>query len=192
MTIARRLAVLLSTWLLALLPVAVAHAADPVLVGRVIKVTDGDTLKVQLSSGPITVRLDSIDAPEKDQPWGAEATAALARLVANKTVELDVVTQDRYERLVALVNVDGLAVNEQLVKDGHAWAFRRYLKKASGAKYCAWEASARSAKRGLWSLKDDDWIYPSDWRRLQRGTTNEFGDFRGETTSDCVAAIGRK
>jgi endonuclease YncB( thermonuclease family) len=46
-----------------------AHAQDdPVLAGRVSQVTDGDTIKVQLSSGPITVRLDSIDAPENNQP----------------------------------------------------------------------------------------------------------------------------
>lgn len=39
----------------------------PVLLGTVTKVTDGDTIKVELSSGPITVRLSSIDAPESNQ-----------------------------------------------------------------------------------------------------------------------------
>ena len=43
---------------------------QPVLVGTVLSVTDGDTIKVQLSSGPMSVRFHSIDAPEKDQPWG--------------------------------------------------------------------------------------------------------------------------
>jgi endonuclease YncB( thermonuclease family) len=169
-----------------------AAADNPVLVGRVIKVTDGDTIKVQLTSGPITVRLDSIDTPEKDQPWGAEATQALAKLVANKQVQLDVITQDRYERLVALVYVAELNVNAQLVKDGHAWAFRRYMKKDTGPEFCAWEAAARSARRGLWSLPDDDWVYPSDWRRLKRGATDEYDDFRQETARDCIAAIGKR
>jgi endonuclease YncB( thermonuclease family) len=178
--------------LLLALPLGAAGQSNPVLVGTVIKVTDGDTIKVQLSSGPINVRLDSIDTPEKNQPWGRESTAALAQLVANKRVELDVVTQDRYERLVAVVMVGGVNVNEQLVRDGHAWAFRRYMKKDTGPTFCALEAKARASRRGLWSLPDEDWIYPSDWRRLQRGATDEYDDFRQETVADCVAAIGKK
>jgi endonuclease YncB( thermonuclease family) len=178
--------------LLLALPLAAAAQSNPVLVGTVTKVTDGDTIKVRLPSGPITVRLDSIDTPEKNQPWGKESTAALARLVANKQVEVDVITQDRYERLVAQVAVGGVNVNEQLVKDGHAWAFRRYMKQDTGPKFCTLEAAARAARRGLWSLPDEDWIYPSDWRRLQRGTTDEYEDFRQETVADCVRATGKK
>jgi endonuclease YncB( thermonuclease family) len=173
-------------------PSGAAAQSNPVLVGTVIKVIDGDTIKVQLPSGPINVRLDSVDTPERNQPWGRESTATLARLVANKQVELDVVTQDRYERLVAQVYVGGVNVNEQLVRDGHAWAFRRYMKKDTGPAFCALEAKARAARRGLWSLPDEEWIYPSDWRRLERGTTSEYDDFRQETVADCVAAIGKK
>jgi endonuclease YncB( thermonuclease family) len=44
----------------------------------VLRVIDGDTIEVQLGSGPIRVRLNSIDTPEKDQPWGPQAHAALA------------------------------------------------------------------------------------------------------------------
>ena len=50
-------------------------ADTPVLVRSVVKITGGDTIKVQLSSGPITVRFHSIDAPERDQPWGPGAVA---------------------------------------------------------------------------------------------------------------------
>ena len=58
--------------------IAAIGQENPVLVGTVTKVTDGDTIKVQLSSGPITVRFGSIDAPEKNQPWGRRARTALA------------------------------------------------------------------------------------------------------------------
>lgn len=106
----------------------VAIAQDnPVLVGTVTKVTDGDTIKVDLSSGPITVRLGSIDAPESDQPGGREATLALEQLVLNREVALDVIEQDRYERLVAVVYVDDGNINEWMVQQGHAWAYRQYL-----------------------------------------------------------------
>jgi endonuclease YncB( thermonuclease family) len=108
---------------------AVVRAGEsPVLVGTVTRVVDGDTIKVQLSSGPMTVRLDSIDTPKHDQAYGAEVTEATRRLVAGKEVQLEPVSQDRYERMVAVVFVGGLNVGETLVKDGHAWAFRRYAK----------------------------------------------------------------
>ena len=166
-------------------------AADdaPVLIGAVIKVIDGDTITVQLQSGPIKVRLDAIDAPESNQPGGVAATAALARLVANQSVELDVTTQDRYERLVAQVTVNGRSVNEQLVKDGHAWVFRRY---ARNKDYCVWEHAAREQRRGLWALPTKDWIYPSDWRRLRRHQLDTVEDFSHETVAHCVAALGQR
>jgi endonuclease YncB( thermonuclease family) len=160
---------------------------NPVLVGTVFKVTDGDTIKVQLTSGPINVRFDSIDAPESNQPHGAQAKAALAKLLDGKQVQLDVVTQDRYERVVAVVYVGDLNVNEQMVKDGHAWAYREYLKNWD---YCRWEDQARQQKRGVWALKTTDWIYPSDWRRWRRKTIEEVRDYSGETAQRCLSAIG--
>lgn len=182
-----RLEPLLAFLLLTTAAVSVAQD-QPLLVGSVIKVTDGDTIKVQLSSGPITVRLDSIDTPESNQLWGPEAKAALARLVDGRKVALEVITQDRYERLVAAVYVGDLNVNEQLVKDGHAWAYRRYLKDRN---YCVWEHAARTLKRGLWSQPTGDWIYPSEWRRWRRDRTAAVHDFSRETVATCMAAIGK-
>jgi endonuclease YncB( thermonuclease family) len=167
------------------------QSADAVLIGRVTRVSDGDTIRVELSSGPITVRLDGVDAPEKDQPWGREAASALSDWVLDRDVELAVVTQDQYDRLVAQVVIGDLRVNERLVKDGHAWAFRRYLKQ-SQASYCSFESAARAARRGLWSLDAREWVYPSDWRRLQRRTTDRVEDFSAETAERCRAAIGKR
>jgi micrococcal nuclease len=84
----------------ALIAAAHADSASPVLVGRVTKVIDGDTIDVQLDSGPIRVRFHGIDAPEKAQPHGMEATAALSTWILNKEVRLEPFEQDRYERLV--------------------------------------------------------------------------------------------
>jgi hypothetical protein len=49
-------------------------AQDIVLQGRVLRIIDGDTVRVSLSSGPINIRLHATDAPERRQPWGPEAT----------------------------------------------------------------------------------------------------------------------
>ena len=182
---------ILSACLLLAGPFASVAQSDqsPVLVGKVFKVTDGDTLKVQLQSGPIIVRLDSIDAPESNQPHGADAKVALAQLVADREVQLEVVSQDRYERLVAIVYVGNVNVNERMVQQGHAWAYRRYLK---DRQYCEWEAAARQQRIGLWALPKTDWVFPSDWRRLRRSQIKDPQDFSNETAATCKAAVGKR
>lgn len=171
---------------------AVASPAAPVLLGRLLKVVDGDSLEVQLDSGLVRVRLDSIDAPEYDQPGGAEAGAKLTELLAtSETLLLDVVTQDSYERLVSRVIVpkaDGseLRVNEEMAKSGHAWAYRRYAKDIN---YCRWEGAAREAKLGLWARDPKEWTYPPDFRRVKRKEIEQAPDMSGETIERCVASV---
>jgi endonuclease YncB( thermonuclease family) len=159
---------------------------QPVLVGTVIKVTDGDTIRVQLSSGPISVRFDSIDAPEKDQPWGPEAHRALASRLAGQQVALDVVEQDRYERLVAVVLLGEENINGWLVQQGHAWAYRQYLRDKD---YCAWEGIARASRRGLWGQTVGAAVAPWEWRQAQRGGLQDFADYNRETIENCIAAM---
>ena len=175
-----------------LLLVGLAFAAvgqdNPVLVGTVTKVTDGDTIRVQLSSGPITVRFDSIDAPERDQPWGDQASKALAGLLDGKEVALEVVTQDRYERLVAVVYLGDENINAWMVKQGNAWAYRQYLKDTD---YCIWEDSSRSARRGLWALPQDQRNAPWEWRSVKRGQAAGYTDYARETAANCIAALNR-
>ena len=159
---------------------------QPVLVGVVTKVTDGDTIHVQLSSGPITVRFDSIDAPERDQPWGAEASAALSGRLSGNEVALDVVTQDRYERLVAVVYLGDENINAWMVQQGHAWAYRQYLKDKD---YCVWEGIARATRRRLWSLPSVDTHAPWEWRAVKRGTADRYTDYSNETVANCIASM---
>lgn len=162
--------------------------ARPVLIGTVTHVFDGDSMVVQLDSGPVTVRLDSIDTPEHDQPWGRQAAAALAGRVDGQRVALEVVTQDRYDRLVAVVFYGEQNVNAWLVERGDAWAYRRYL---GDDEYCVWEDAARAARRGLWSLPSTDWRAPWEWRARQRGQAAAFTDYSGESAADCIATTRR-
>jgi endonuclease YncB( thermonuclease family) len=109
-------------------------AQSPVLVGRVTEVTDEDTIQVALASGPIIVRLHSIDTPKRSQPWGRQATAALERRLRNGTqVTLQPITQDKYDRLVAVVYLKNENVNAWMVQQGHAWAYRQYWTMRSSA-----------------------------------------------------------
>lgn len=169
-----------------------------VLVGRVTKVTDGDTIRVDLDSGNLAVRFHGIDAPETNprQPGGVEAREALERLVGGvgATVELDVVTQrDRYDRAVALVYHDGVLTNAEMIKQGHAFAYREYIGQVDEDRvFCRLEAAARSSRKGLWGRPSSEIMAPWEWRRLKRGTISTTrGDWLAETARDCEAAIGR-
>lgn len=160
---------------------------SPVLVGQVVKVVDGDTLVVQLDTGPLRVRLYAVDAPEKSQPHGKEASAALSRLAAGKQVSIKPFEQDRYNRLIGILYVDDVNVNSQLIRQGHAWAYRRYMRKAD-AKLCSLEADARRNKRGLWAQSISKVMAPWEWRNKKRTSTTNYS---GETANACVTAIGR-
>jgi endonuclease YncB( thermonuclease family) len=159
-----------------------------VLVGSVTRIVDGDTIDVQLTSGPIRVRLNGIDTPERGQPWEPEATAALTQLVMGKSVDLEPFEQDRYDRLIANVLLGSLDVDAELVKQGHAWAFRRYMTR-DNSHLCTLEHEARVARRGLWSLPNQQRIAPWEWR--QRKKRESFMDYSNETVANCIAAIGR-
>ena len=77
-------------------------------------------------------------------------------------VALEVVEQDRYERLVAVVYLGEENVNAWMVKQGHAWVYRQY---ARDARYCEAEVAARAGKRGVWARPAAEQRAPWEWRR---------------------------
>jgi endonuclease YncB( thermonuclease family) len=162
---------------------------NPVLVGRVTKVTDGDTLDVELASGPITVRLHSIDTPEGNQPYGRAATAALYSKAFGKTVQLEVVEQDRYDRQVAVVYVNGANVNASMVQEGHAWAYRDYL---DDHDFCRWEGAARASRIGIWALPVKQQVAPWEWRDFDRGEVYAPTEYAQWSVEDCIRAAGHR
>ncbi len=159
--------------------------ASPLLLGRVSRVTDGDTIQVSLPSGPIKVRLASIDAPERGQPGGREATAALAARLKGRQVGLEVVNQsDGFHRMVAIVWIGDENVNEWLVRQGHAWAFRGpYL---HDRRMCAIERIARAAQLGLWARAERNYA-PWEWRHVRPGQYDRLKDFEAETVEECAS-----
>ena len=135
--------------------------SDPVIAAVVTVVIDGDTLKVQLSSGPVTVRLANIDAPEPYQAGGGAATRALHDRLLTQEVSLEVVT-----------------------KQGHAWAYRGFKLESD---YCVWENAARSRKRGLWA--DKHWVAPWDFRMSKRDPLHFISDYSSASTAGCMREI---
>lgn len=133
--------------------------------GRVIKVADGDTITVYTTEREKQkIRLYGVDAPESAQSWGPEAREFVSDLVFLQEVEISVVNTDRYGREVALVKLkDGRILNEELVKNGHAWVYRDYCREAFCANWIDMELRARYAKAGLWSQKNP--TAPWRWRK---------------------------
>ncbi len=132
------------------------------VTARVTGITDGDTITARSQGGEqITVRLTEIDAPEWNQPWGDKAKAALAKLVSGREVEIRTAGTDQYGRTLGRIFVSETDVNAEMIRGGHAWAYRDYLTDTS---LLTIEAQAREAKRGLWSLPFNDRVAPWEWR----------------------------
>jgi micrococcal nuclease len=156
----------LSFALVALVGLVGCHYSADSGSARVLRVIDGDSIRVNSAGQVLEVRLAGIDAPEYRQPHADEAKRLLAQMVLNQEVRLQESDLDRYGRTVALVirTHDGLLVNAELIRQGAAWAHTRYARPA----WFGLEQQARSAGLGLWSRQHP--VPPWDWRR-DHGTT---------------------
>ena len=164
-----------------------AQAQDrPLIHGVVTAVVDGDTLKVQLITGPALVRLAYIDAPEARQPGGAEARAALHEHVVGEELALSVLSRNEEGRLLAIAFFGDENVNGWMVKQGHAWAYRS---QTSDADYCVWENAARMLRRGLWAR--EEWLAPWEWRQGGKGKAMRYTDYREASAASCMAELKR-
>lgn len=150
--------------LAAVVAVVVLHCAADCITGRVTRVSDGDTVWVtDAAKLKHKVRLDRIDAPEKDQPWGKESAAVLKGWVFAKDVRVEYEKRDQYGRILGIVFNGTNDVNLAMVRSGNAWHYSHFDKTPE---YAAAEAEARAARRGLWSQKNA--VNPYQWRRTHR------------------------
>ena len=77
-------------------------ADDPPMpfTGKVVKVTDGDTIHVLLDKETHKIRLLHIDPPESKQAFGTKAKQALSEKVFGKEVKVVWKEHDRYKRIL--------------------------------------------------------------------------------------------
>ena len=141
---------------------------------RVIRVYDGDTLRVAGSRGHEVVRLIGIDCPEiskiegiPSQPYSRKAKKFLKSRTSQGSLELKSFGRDRYDRLLAEVWVDGDNINLALVAAGLAEVYRgRVPLGFSKTPYLAAQKEARRAQRAMWSL-GDRYEPPVVWKKRQ-------------------------
>jgi endonuclease YncB( thermonuclease family) len=141
---------------------ASVRAAD--LTGRVVAISDGDTLTVLTpDKKQVRVRLHGIDTPESKQAFGTRARQELSSLVFGKDVRVEVRDTDRYGRTVGRVFAGSIEVNLEMVRRGFAWWYRDFAKGDKGLQQA--ERQARDAGVGLWADKQP--IPPWEFRRQE-------------------------
>jgi endonuclease YncB( thermonuclease family) len=131
--------------------------------GKVVGVTDGDTIKVMRNGSEVKVRLYGIDAPEQSQAYGTKAKSYLSNKIFGKQVRIDIKDIDRYGRTVGVViSSSGENINNSLVKDGYAWWYKQYAPKDLTLRKSQYDS--QKAKKGLWSDSRTP-ISPWEFRR---------------------------
>jgi len=133
--------------------------------GKVIGISDGDTIRVLHDRQEIKIRLWGIDCPESHQDFGTRAKKYTSELAFGQIVEIEEVDKDRYGRTVALATLpDGKILNEALVSAGLAWVYTKYCNRpVECSRWWELERVARSQKTGLWSMPNA--IPPWEFRR---------------------------
>lgn len=175
------------------LPAAVAEKEPPPPAAfRVARIIDADTIDVTTPAGEaVRIRVLDIDAPERAQPGGSQATAWVqAALSIGEPVDLVGDSSDRYGRRLSHVRHDGgqdLAAG--LVASGHAWRWTH----GDRPDLDALAKAARDAGRGLWA--DPAAIDPAAWRKLtaaEREAARDAAEQRRDGITSPSRAVGVK
>lgn len=104
--------------------------ASNIFFSKVIGVKDGDTIEVLFEGKCETIRLLDIDCPEKKQAFGTRAKQFVSNICFGKDIK--VVSngkRDGYKRILGTVYIGDIILNEELIKEGLAWHFKKYSKK---------------------------------------------------------------
>ena len=149
---------------------AAQGAGQYALTGKVVQVSDGDTINLLVDKTQHRIRLASIDAPETShgserpgQPFGEASRKNLADYVAGKTLTLTCYEKDHYGRDVCDVPANGTTANRLQVQDGMAWANQQAKGKFLRDKtLVGLQSDAQKKKLGLWA--EPGAVAPWEWR----------------------------
>ena len=127
-----------------------------------VTVIDGDTIRL----GDVKIRFSGIDAPEINQTCVAsEGKVACGKIsrdlliekVTNNKISCTDEGKDFYGRVLGECFVNGESLSTYLVREGFAFAYRKYSNK-----YVEDEEYAKFNKLGMWSM---EFQYPWDYRK---------------------------
>ena len=129
---------------------------------KVTKVTDGDTLHIDMDGTDEEVRLIGINTPETVDPrtsvqcFGEEASVEMKRLAEGKNVRLEYddsqQLRDAYGRLLAYVYLeDGEMLNRKMIANGYAYEYTYMTPYKYQSEFRQLQNLAKVSERGLWS-----------------------------------------
>ena len=127
-----------------------------------LKIIDGDTIHLKGEK----IRFSGIDTPELKQTCiknnqvikcGIKAKELLVKIIGNKKINCVREGKDQYNRTLAECFVNDISLSRFLVREGYAFAYRKYSKK-----FIKDENFAKKNNIGMWSMNFD---YPWDWRK---------------------------
>lgn len=158
-------------------PDAAVSQPNNEFTARVVKIVSGDTIEVLTDDGKtLRVRLNGIDSPEFDQPFGSDATEYLSNTIDGAMVVILDHGQDIHGRTIGDVFTDaefnaeghlvsGTLVNLELVKNGLAWHEVTSSRDREDLEH--WQQSAQEQKVGLWGGHQKP-IPPWEWSEMSR------------------------
>jgi endonuclease YncB( thermonuclease family) len=153
-------------------------ARADLLAGQVVSISDGDTLTILTESKQkIIVRLNAIDAPEKNQAFSNASKKSLSSICFKKAAIVETFGLDKYGRTIGDVTCNEVNANKHQVDNGMAWVYRKY---SNDSTLIALEAQAKNIGLGLWD--DPNPVPPWDFRHqvtpptvpVVKSTTSEF------------------
>lgn len=152
--------------ILILLSVLAFPALGYDITGRIVSITDGDTvILLDAQQRQHKIRLSGIDAPESHQPFGQKSKSSLSAMVFNREVVAECGKTDKYRREICKIFVGRIDANLEQVKAGMAWWYRQYSKEQSPKDredYEVAEFHAKTRRVGLWADKNP--VPPWEWR----------------------------
>ena len=148
------------------LALGTVQAAEWVVEGRVVGISDGDTITVlDDAKTQHKIRFAGIDAPEKGQAFGERSKQSLSALVFQKRVEAHCHKKDRYNREVCTVFASLRDVGLEQIRAGMAWWYREYAHEQTTQDRLVYrdeEQNAKASQVGLW--KDANPVPPWQYR----------------------------
>lgn len=144
---------------------------------RVTKVSDGDTITVDMNGKQESVRMIGVDTPETHKPntpvqcFGKEASDYTHKILGNgATVRLEADptndNRDRYDRLLRYVYLpDGTLYQKALIEQGYGFAYTSFPFQKK-EEFVQAQARAQSAKTGLWAVCQTKQTAPDRWQLM--------------------------
>lgn len=144
---------------------------------RVVKISDGDTITVDMNGKQESIRMIGVDTPETHKPntpvqcFGKEASDYTHKTLGNGTtvrLEADPTNdnRDRYNRLLRYVYLqDGTLYQKILVEQGYGFAYTSFPFQKKD-EFLQAQTRAQATKAGLWTACQTKQTAPDRWQLM--------------------------